>query len=121
MAKVKNLRGRIWTPNELQESALVPVDKENCFATNLENLALTSKAIFRILYSILLSSFNFHFFCILKSISSCSSSFLFSLRHEIVKHIHVRPCYNVLCKIMNLNSLALYLHMCPCKLPVFSI
>lgn len=41
MAKVKNLRGRIWTPNKLQESALVPVDEENCFATNLENLALT--------------------------------------------------------------------------------
>lgn len=41
MAKVKNLRGRIWTPNELRESALVPVDEEKCFATNLENLALT--------------------------------------------------------------------------------
>ena len=40
MATVKNQRRRNWTANELKEFALIPVDEENCFATNQENLAL---------------------------------------------------------------------------------
>ena len=36
MAKVKNERGRNWTPDEIYKFTLVSVDKENCFGTNLE-------------------------------------------------------------------------------------
>ena len=38
--KKKNSRGRNWTPEELEEFALLLVDEENCFAANLEKLAL---------------------------------------------------------------------------------
>ena len=40
MSKVKNSRGRNWTPEELEELALLLVDEENCFAADLETLAL---------------------------------------------------------------------------------
>ena len=40
MSKVKNSRGRNWTPGELEELALLLVDEENCFAADLETLAL---------------------------------------------------------------------------------
>ena len=40
MSKVKNSRGRNWTPEELEEFALLLVDEENCLAANLVTLAL---------------------------------------------------------------------------------
>ena len=40
MSKVKNSRGRYWTPEELEEFALLLVDEENYFAANLQTLAL---------------------------------------------------------------------------------
>ena len=40
MSKVKNSRGRNWTPEELEELALLLVDEENSFAADLETLAL---------------------------------------------------------------------------------
>ena len=40
MSKVKNSRGRNWTPEEIEEFALLLVYTENCFAANLETLAL---------------------------------------------------------------------------------
>ena len=40
MSKVKNSRGRNWTPEELEELPLLLVDEENCFAADLETLAL---------------------------------------------------------------------------------
>ena len=39
MSKIKNIRGKNWTPEELEALALLLVDKENCFAANLETLA----------------------------------------------------------------------------------
>ena len=45
ISKQKNNRGRNWTSEELEEFALLLVDEENCFAGNLETLAL--KKIFK--------------------------------------------------------------------------
>ena len=47
MSKVKNSRGRNWTPEELEELALLLVDEENCFAADLETLALKKSPIMK--------------------------------------------------------------------------
>ena len=39
MLKVKNSRGKNWTPEELEEFGFLLVDEENCFAADLETLA----------------------------------------------------------------------------------
>ena len=39
MSKVKNSRGKNWTPEELEEFGLLLVDEKNCFAANLETLS----------------------------------------------------------------------------------
>ena len=40
MPKVKNSRGKTWTRQKLEKFALFLVDEKNCFAANLETLAL---------------------------------------------------------------------------------
>ena len=47
MPKVKNSRGKNWTPEELEKFALLLVDEENCFAANLEILALKDRLIMK--------------------------------------------------------------------------
>ena len=47
MSKVKNSRGKNWTPEELEKFALLLVDGENCFAANLETLALKNRPIMK--------------------------------------------------------------------------
>ena len=47
MPKVKNSRGKNWTPEELEKFALFLVDEENCFAANLETLALIYRLIMK--------------------------------------------------------------------------
>ena len=38
MPKVKNSRGKHWTPEELEEFGLLLVNEENCFAVDLGTL-----------------------------------------------------------------------------------
>ena len=39
MSKLKNSRGKNWTPEKLEEFGLLLVNEENCFAAELEALA----------------------------------------------------------------------------------
>ena len=40
MSKVKNSRGRNWTPEELNDFPLLLFDEENCFSADLETPSL---------------------------------------------------------------------------------
>ena len=40
MSKVKNSRGRNWTPEELDDFPLLQFNEDNCFSANLETLSL---------------------------------------------------------------------------------
>ena len=44
MSKVKNSRGRNWTPEELDDFPLLQFNEDNCFSANLETLSLKKKS-----------------------------------------------------------------------------